>query len=447
MATLWNRAGLLALASVSAVAAGFAVQRSPLIALALASIPLVFLAVDKITWSSRSMLFASFVVLLASSVPWRSQDGAQVGAATVDDSASVWKLLLTAASVTVAVLAGERHRLAWAQQLLLGYAVVAAGGAYVATGGNIQDATARPARYILTVIAVAMITRAVGFSLVARWTAVFAASVATLSLLARGAGFAEGQRLGGWPIPMHPNVPGSIAAAGLLCAVGLWAMRAASAGFAFLVSGGCAVALILTGSRTSIAATVVAMFLVIALPAATTVRGVRVAASLAFVLVVVAITQSIVGSKSVFSTVLTRAGQDANYATITTRKAELDAVKRAHDTLGSQLLGAGMETKSAPLQMQDRYFYAPVDGTWSAAYLSAGIAGLALLFAAMCLAFRRIASAAETRTLSSLLLVYVAAATLTFNVLNDVTFEAVLFVVATTVGVRHTTQGQPKAHV
>jgi O-antigen ligase/polysaccharide polymerase Wzy-like membrane protein len=365
---------------------------------------------------------AAWLLLLAAACPWQTLSVSAEGAVGAG-SANAAKLAITALALALAfLLRVPRARYAPHVKALLAYAALAAlGGALGAEPGS---SALRAVRFAMVVIAIVWLSGRISPWRAASLLCAFAAGVSLLALLARAGGLpgtrVYGARLDGCLPPLHPNELGLIAAAGLLCACALLARgRLSRARFAPAATVLLA-ALVLTQSRTSMIALVLGL-IAFALPRLAS-RGPVVASLLALALLLGAFVQTNTESRPL-DALLTHNGSTTTTGTLGSRVSEWRSVLRQNGTAASAAVGRGLAAKSVSVELASAR-YAPVDGSWPAAYLSAGIAGLLALAWAVAASARAALRRRDDLALAAV--VFLLVSSLVADVFNDVTVGLVM---------------------
>lgn len=372
--------------------------------------------------SVRNQLILASLALLVTAAPWTSPEATAVGVTNLHTGLTKAKLVVWGLAVGLAVIRGRfRHMASGIVTLLLAYACVTLlGGALLGDTSSV----ARSLRFAVVVLAVAAIAGRLPRGDIVRLTIGFAVTVSASSLAGALVGGARlyHRRLQGYPLPLHPNLLGFIAALGILLAAALWSERGLSSKHIITVVAVLAPALVLSGSRTSIAALVLGLAgLRIRATGARSTALVGVLVALAAVVIVLQIGTSY----KPLSSLSTRGGTTTVTGTIDTRTSEWSAAIDANRTPTEKVFGKGLAVKTLAVNLPFAES-APIDGTWYAAYLSAGLAGVVIL--AVLLA--SILSVAY-RTMDRLLLstaLFVAVTSALTDVLNDVSIGLVVLV-------------------
>jgi hypothetical protein len=427
------RAITLAGVAVSyALLCGTLIPNHPLVGAAAAVAPAAALAVTRIQVQRETMLFAAWIGLLVTANPWRNQAANAIGQTTAADSR--WKIVATLAFAILAWIYRDRGaKITRAQLLLLGYVACATIGS-LALGVGVNAGLSRPARFALMVLAAIWIAESVGSRAMARWTMVYGSAIGLLALAGRFSGLEApyGTRLQGFLLPMHPNALAAVVALGLLCAFGLWAEETVEGRKLITTLVVAVPVLILAGSRTTLVATILAVAIVLGAQTFTR-RGPAIAFLLATAIVCALFAQSATGYRPI-THLASRGSHQATDATLYTRQHEFDEVKASNSSVTRELFGQGLQAKTVKGQFGSYYIQVPVDGTWSSAYLSAGVVGLGLLawvlLAGIGGAFRR------RDQLALLLGVYLLVASITSNILNDIT-PGLIVLVAVVLASKH----------
>lgn len=324
----------------------------------------------------------AWVFVIMAALPWQTLAVTATGAVDAGSQANSLKFAITGLACAIAFLTRvERRPYPWHVKALLVYALISAIG-----GLGAADASSSLLRAVrLAAIALAVVWLA-GRMDRRRMAEVFTQSTAVVSLVALVAraadlesGRAFGGRLAGYLPPLHPNELGLMAGAGLLCAIALLARGELARG-AFLSSAPVlAITLLLTQSRTAMVAVVVGL-LVLAGYRLTT-RGPLIVGALALAFLLAGLVQTNTGYRPL-DALVTHNGSTTATGTLGSRAAEWNAVVHLNNRPVQVLAGQGLAAKSVAVELASAR-YAPVDGSWPAAYLSAGLAGVAALAAAV----------------------------------------------------------------
>jgi hypothetical protein len=124
------------------------------------------------------------------------------------------------------------------------------------------------------------------------------------------------------------------------------------------------------------------------------------------------------------TSLLTHNESTSTTASLGSRQSEWDAVLRLNNTIARQVVGQGLATKSVEIDLRSAQ-YASVDGTWPAAYLSAGVIGMLLLATAVLFALRLAIHQRDDLALA--VITFLIINSLVADVFNDVSMGLVLF--------------------
>jgi O-antigen ligase len=427
-------AGMAALA-YALVCAALLVENLYLGALA-ALAPALLLAVLAVRSSSGSLMSvrgraaAAWLLLLAAASPWQTLSVTSTGAIAAGSEADAAKFLVSAVAFALALLVRPvRPRYPWPVKALLAYAALAALGGLA--GPDPASSSFRAIRFAAVMIALVWLTGSLDRTRLAKLFIGFCSVVSLTALAAHAAGLPGshlyGSRLDGYLPPLHPNALGFLAAAALLCAAALLArgeMRLKVFAFAapLLV-----LTLALTQSRTSMIGLVVGL-LALAGPRLAS-RGPVIVGMLALGLLAGFFVQTNTESQP-FNSLLTHNGSTTTTATLGSRVSEWESVLRLNDSVTRVAAGQGLAAKSVAVNLASAQ-YAPVDGTWPAAYLSAGLLGVLALAAAVLVTLRSVLGRRDDFALA--IVVFLIVSSLTTDAFNDVTI-ALLLMLATTAG-------------
>jgi hypothetical protein len=376
----------------------------------------------------RSRAAAAWLLLLAAASPWQTLSVTSDGAVSAGSEADAAKFLITALAFALALIVrAPRVRYTWPVKALLTYAAIAALGGLA--GADPGSSVVRAIRLAAVVIAVVWLSGRLERPRLATLFTGFCAGVSLIALAARAGGLSGsrlyGSRLDGYLPPLHPNALGFLAAAALLCAAALLARGEMRPRVFVLLAPLLVLTLALTESRTSMIGLVVGL-LALAGPRLAA-RGPVIVGLLAVALLAGAFLQTNTESRPL-SGLLTHNGSTTTTATLGSRVSEWESVLRLNDSAASVAVGQGLAAKSVAVNLVSAQ-YAPVDGTWPAAYLSAGLVGLLTLAAAVLVTLR--AAIRRRDDLAIAIVVFLIVSSLTTDIFNDVTI-ALLLMLATT---------------
>lgn len=322
----------------------------------------------------------AWIVLLITVLPWNTVTLTSTGLESTGAEAGLPKLILTFVGIALAVLIrppGLKYR--WPFKALVAYAIVAAFGAFVA--GDPGPSVVRSVRFILLALATVWIITRLPKSRLILLFVQFAACISIIALVGQTMGLATAGlydgRLAGYLPPLHPNLLGMLAAGGLLCAVFLIIHRQLKPPAFAVVSLLLGTTLILTQSRTSMAALVVGLLALSWTRLST--RGAAVIGVTTFAVVAAVFIQTNTASHPL-SSIVTRSGSTTATGTLESRVSAWDAVVGQDGTVGAMVAGRGLSAKTVYAD-RGHVPVVPVDGSWPAAYLSGGLIGAALLSA------------------------------------------------------------------
>jgi hypothetical protein len=367
----------------------------------------------------------AWILLIVAACPWQSLAVTAYGEVNAGSEADAAKFVVTALACLLAYVArvpGIKYP--WPIKALLGYALVTALGGLASTDPS--SSLLRSARFAIVVIAVVWITSRLSRSRIAVLFIQFSVSVSLLALMARAADLPSshlfGNRLDGYLLPLQPNALGLIAAGGLICATALLAQKQLTLRPFALAAAILGITLILTESRTSTIGFLLCL-LVLAGPKLST-RGPIILGLLAFALLAVAFLQTDTGSQPLTS-LLTHNGSTTTTATLGSRESEWQAALQINNTAFKQAVGQGLATKSVQVGLKSAQ-YAPVDGSWPATYLSAGLFGVLILAMAVITTAR---TAVQQRDdLAMMVIAYLIISSLVTDVFNDISVGLILFI-------------------
>ncbi|HEY5194060.1 MAG TPA: hypothetical protein VIJ39_09355 [Solirubrobacteraceae bacterium] len=138
------------------------------------------------------------------------------------------------------------------------------------------------------------------------------------------------------------------------------------------------------------------------------------------------------------TSLLTHNGSTSTTATLGSRVSEWTAVQELNKKSLTQAVGQGLAAKTVEVDLRSAQ-YASVDGTWVAAYLSAGVLGVIILAISVLAALRMAIRSHDD--LAVAVIVFLIINSLVADVFNDVTIGLVLFL---SVCVSSTLQTQPQ---
>ena len=130
------------------------------------------------------------------------------------------------------------------------------------------------------------------------------------------------------------------------------------------------------------------------------------------------------------SALLTHNGSTTTTATLGSRFSEWESVLKLNDTPVRAAVGQGLAAKSVAVELASAQV-ASVDGTWPAAYLSAGLIGVLALAAFVLAALRTAIRRRDEQAIA--LVAFLIVSSLTTDIFNDVTI-ALLLMLATVTG-------------
>lgn len=371
--------------------------------------------------TSRQAKFA-WLLLVVAACPWQTLSVTSYGQVSTGSEADAAKFVVTALAFGLAFLARVPRKYPPAVSLLLGYALVAALGGLASTDPS--SSVLRAIRFVVVVVALFWVTGRLTRYQLARLFLQFSVAVSVIALAGHIAGIsAPGQegRLAGYLPPLQPNVLGIIAAAGCLCAVALLAQRKLQLSVFSAATIILGITLVLTQSRTSMVALVVSL-LVLGGPRLNT-RTTIVIGLIALAVVIGAFLQTNTQYRPL-TALSTHNGSTTTTHSLGSRLSEWEAVFQINHNPLTQAIGQGLATKSVEVNLSSAR-YAPVDGSWPAAYLSAGLIGALILAASVLTAARE--AIRTQNNLALMALIFLVISSLTTDVFNDISVGLVLF--------------------
>jgi len=386
------------------------------------------------TLMRRQSIFV-WLVLVAVAPPWQSVPVTADGSISTSSAVDAVKLLATTLAVGLAFIGRVPNlKYPFTVKALLGYATVAVLGA-LATDS--PSSLLRAARFAAVVLATIWVTGHLSRHRLTLLFVQFSVVVSFISLVARAAGLgsAFGSRLAGYLPPLHPNVLGLLAAGGLLCLTASLARKELRFRAFAMTAPILTLTVILTQSRTSIVG-LLGGLLALAVPHLRS-RAPIILGVLGSALVIAALIQTNTQSHPLTS-LLTHNGSTSTTATLGSRVSEWTAVQELNKKSLTQAVGQGLAAKTVEVDLRSAQ-YASVDGTWVAAYLSAGVLGVIILAISVLAALRMAIRSHDD--LAVAVIVFLIINSLVADVFNDVTIGLVLFL---SVCVSSTLQTQPQ---
>lgn len=367
----------------------------------------------------------AWLLLIVAACPWQVLSVTAYGEVSPASEAGFAKFAVTALACLLAfiVRAPESRRYSWAVIALLLYALIAAlGGLDTATP---ISSLLRTGRFVIVCISVLWLCSRLTTRRLATTFMQFSVLVSVGALAARIGGFPSsyqyGARLAGYLPPLQPNALGVIAVGGLICATALLARRSLTSGWFVLTVCILGPTLILSQSRTSMIGFILSLVVLASLRLST--RSFVIIGLLAAGISVALFIQTNTQSRPLES-LLTHNHSTTTTATLGARTSEWSAALRANSTLRTRALGQGLATKSVEVNLRSAQ-YAPVDGSWPASYLSAGVFGLLFLtvsvLAAVRIAWRR------RDELAIMMIAYLIVSSIVTDVFNDISIGLILF--------------------
>ena len=311
--------------------------------------------------------------------------------------------------------------------LLLYAGLTMIGAVFTPTSAS-ADSIIRGLRYLITCLLVAWLAPRLTMASVQRACVVLAVSLGSEAVVAQVLGLhsASQGRLGGYLPPLHPNALAGILGIATLIAVEAWVRSephwVVPPG---LVATGLALALVATGSRTSLAAIGIGFLALVAHGGLHDRRGM----ALTWIISAVALMLMVTLGPSGLWDAVTRNGQSAVDATFSGRSYAWSSVLSANHAADEVLFGQGLAVKRTKV---DRQFVdeQTVDGSWHSAYLEGGVVGLGLVAMAAIGALARLRRHRRAdRGIAIALLAFVLAQSVLESTLNDISFSFVLFLV------------------
>lgn len=368
----------------------------------------------------RQTIFV-WLVLIAVAPPWQSVPVTADGSISTSSAVDAAKLLATTLAVGLAFIGRvPKLKYSFTVKALLGYAAVAVLGALATES---PSSLLRAARFAAVTLAIIWVAGHLSRHRLTTLFVQFSVVVSLVSLAARAAGLrsAFGSRLAGYLPPLHPNVLGLLAAGGLLCLTALLARKELPFRVFCVTAPVLTLTIILTQSRTSIVGFLGGLLALSVLHFRS--RAPVIVGILGSTLVIAALVQTNTQSHPLTS-LLTHNGSTSTTATLGSRVSEWTAVQELNKKSLTRAVGQGLATKTVEVDLRSAQ-YASVDGTWVAAYLSAGVFGVLILAAAVLAALR--IAVRRRDDLAVAIIVFLIINSLVADVFNDVTIGLVLF--------------------
>lgn len=364
----------------------------------------------------------AWLILVVAACPWQTLSVTAYGEVSAGSTADAAKFAVTGLACVLAFQVRiPRLKYSWSIKAIIIYTLVTALGALAGTDPS--SSLLRAARFAMVVIAVVWITGRLPRAYLAKLFVQFSFTISLIALAGNATGLSSlgrESRLAGYLPPLPPNVLGILAASGLLCAAALLARRELTFKVFAMAASILGVVLILTQSRTSMIALLVGL-LVLAGPRLAT-RGSLIVGLLACSFLVAALIQTNTNSQPVTS-LLTHNGNTTTTSSLGSRVSEWEAVLQLNDTPLKQAIGQGLAAKSVEVNLTSAR-YAPVDGSWPAAYLSAGLIGVLILASAIIAALRR--AIRNRDEFAAAVIVFLIVNSLVADVFNDITVALIL---------------------
>jgi hypothetical protein len=376
------------------------------------------------TAALRHRATVAWLLLVVAACPWQSLAVTAYGEVNAASEADAAKFVITAIACLLAYLARVPSlKYSWPIKALFGYALIAALGGLAATDPS--SSMLRTVRFAAVCLAIIWVSSRLTRSRLAVLFMQFAVTISLIALVARAIHLPSshlfGSRLDGYLLPLQPNALGLVAAGGLICATALLARKELTLRLFASTAPILGVALILTQSRTSVIGFVLSL-LVFAGPRLST-RSLLIVGLLALTFLLAVFVQTDTQSHPLTS-ILTHNESTTTTATLGSRTSEWKAVLRLNDTVLTKAIGQGLAAKSVEVSLSSAR-YAPVDGSWPAAYLSAGLVG-ALMLAISVLATARTAIR-KRDDLAMMMITYLIISSLVTDVFNDISIGLILF--------------------
>jgi len=313
-----------------------------------------------------------WLALLSVALPW-SYDAAEL----VRSRGSTSKALLSVGVVSLAVLVRSRSSYRWglSLRLLFAYSTVAILAAVVTEGAAGGGSLFRAARLALFVVVTVRVASVIPVLRLAESLVRFAVGLAGLAIVAALVGLSPWSlaRLGGFLPPLHPNALAQVVGLGLAVQLALWVCRQASGRRTALVGALLATTLVLTTSRTGLAALVCATLVTFLL------REGRQRGAGALAVLTLLVTASLLAGDPLDVQSLIVPADKPTDLTFTGRTYAWDAAWRYHEGNPTQgAVGAGLAVKTIPVKRFGVGAQA-IDGTWPSAFVQVGLLGLLLL--------------------------------------------------------------------
>jgi hypothetical protein len=366
----------------------------------------------------------AWLLLLVTALSWQTVAITADGAISPGSESDAAKFVVTSLAVGLAFLVRvPRVTYTSRVRMLLGYGVIASIGGFLGTDPS--SSLERAIRFGAVVIALTWVASRLPRRRVASLFVLCALAFSLMALAARLAGRASsyvyGGRLDGYLPPLHPNALGLLAAGGLLCTVTLIVRRELTLRAFVLAAPVLSATLALTESRSSMIALVVGLLGLACLHMRR--RGPLIVGTLLFMLLI-AISLQMFTHLRPLTSLLTHNESTSTTGSLASRLSEWDTVKHLNGHVTTRAFGQGLATKTVEVNLRSAQ-YASVDGTWPAAYLSAGAAGVLILAAAVVLALR--AAIRHRDDLAVPIILFLFVNSLVADVFNDVTLGLVLF--------------------
>lgn len=368
----------------------------------------------------------SWLVILGTSLAWTDlEQAAATRGAQLDTSSALdtVKLAVAATGITIAFTVRGAARVPVVAHLLVAYAAVAALGAYAAHDDSFQQDLFRSVRYAVTVLATYWIVARLGRDRTLKVVVWFSATEGVTAIAARLTGLrgtVDG-RLAGFLPNLHPNALAIVVGIGLMCVLVRYLSGAVERSESMVAAPVLLVSVLMTGSRTTLGAILIALAFVVASKPARS----RILVYLGVLATSVVMFVDTILRADTFGSLATRGGSASLDSTFTGRTDAWSKAVEIQQTTSERLFGQGLTLKTVVVP-RDFVPLRGVDGSWHSAYMEAGIVGLALLLTAFAAALLQAAGSRRQRDVLPVL-VMLAVLFIMESQLNDVTFGMVIF--------------------
>lgn len=377
-----------------------------------------------------------WAALLATTFPWSITPpvtDVDNGNLVVD----VVKLAILCGTVAVAVQIRKPPPFPLVIKLMLGYASVALLAA--ALPSLSVDGVLRAVRLWIVVVGVCWIAQCLSLREILRGISGVAAVLGGMALLGEVTGLGVGgERLYGFLPYLHPNTLALIVGIGVVATVALWVKQDLVTLAALSATAVLTAALVLTGSRTALATTILGTLIVLGVAFARRVGRVLILAWLGAALLVglgwvAALTK--VDPVAYVVDLFARGGKTPFDPTLTGRTAAWDIVLNTRQDWIRDVVGHGLQYKTVPRQVGDEVLAQGIDNTWISASAAAGWLGLALLIAAAVVMLGR--TVLHRSAPAAALVIVVLAGSWTESSLADISFPLAVVLACTVAVDRH----------